>query len=109
MQTFDQSLMALYQSQAIAYDEALRQASNPDDFALRVSGVASTSDARWDSFEKPAAPAAPAPAAAPPRPAAAPAAARPPTAPAAKAPAVAPAKPGEPTISLDEELLIERF
>ena len=34
-----------------AYEEALRQASNPDDFALRVSGIASTSDAKWDDFE----------------------------------------------------------
>lgn len=51
MQTFDQSLMALYKNQAITYEEALRQASNPDDFALRLSGIASTSDSSWDAFE----------------------------------------------------------
>lgn len=52
MQTFDQSLMKLYSNGLISYDEALRQASNPDDFALKVSGVSSTSDASWDDFQK---------------------------------------------------------
>jgi twitching motility protein PilT len=51
MQTFDQSLMSLLRAQVISYEEALRQATNPDDFALRVSGIASTSDSKWDSFE----------------------------------------------------------
>src|SRR5512146_55269 len=53
MQTFDQSLMGLLKSNLISYDESLRQATNPDDFALRVSGVSGTSDSKWDSFEKP--------------------------------------------------------
>ena len=52
MQTFDQSLMSLLRSGLISYEEALRQATNPDDFALRVSGVSGTSDSKWDSFEK---------------------------------------------------------
>jgi twitching motility protein PilT len=52
MQTFDQSLMKLLTSQLITYDEALRQASNRDDFALRVSGIGGTSDASWDGFEQ---------------------------------------------------------
>jgi twitching motility protein PilT len=51
MQTFDQSLMKLYTANLISYDEALRQSSNPDDFALKVSGVSSTSDASWDNFD----------------------------------------------------------
>src|SRR5881275_1092522 len=51
MQTFDQSLMGLFKQNLIAYEEALRQCSNPDDFALRVSGVSGTSDATWDEFE----------------------------------------------------------
>jgi len=51
MQTFDQSLMKLYSSQLISYDEAVRQSSNPDDFALKVSGISSTSDASWEGFE----------------------------------------------------------
>jgi len=54
MQTFDQSLMALYRSGMITYDEALQNASNPADFALKVRGIASTSDNRWDNFEQPA-------------------------------------------------------
>ncbi len=55
MQTFDQSLMSLLRAGWVTYEEALRQATNPDDFALRVSGVSGTSDARWDGFEKPGA------------------------------------------------------
>jgi twitching motility protein PilT len=52
MQTFDQSLMFLYRRGLITYDEALRQSSNPDDFALRVKGISSTSDSTWDAFDK---------------------------------------------------------
>ena len=51
MQSFDQSLMRLYSSKLITYDEALRQSSNPDDFALKISGISSTSDASWEGFE----------------------------------------------------------
>lgn len=51
MQTFDQSLMKLFTSKLITYEEALRQSSNPDDFALKVSGISSTSDATWDNFD----------------------------------------------------------
>ena len=50
MQTFDQSLMQLYSKKLISYEEALRQCSNPDDFALKVSGISSTSDLNWDQF-----------------------------------------------------------
>jgi twitching motility protein PilT len=35
----------------------MAQATNPDDFALKVRGIASTSDARWDTFDKAAQPA----------------------------------------------------
>ena len=51
MQSFDQALMGLLQSKQITYEEALRQATNPDDFALRVSGISATSDSSWDGFE----------------------------------------------------------
>jgi len=44
MQTFDQSLFALFKSGLITYEEALRRASNPDDFILKVKGIQSTSD-----------------------------------------------------------------
>ncbi|HEV3053001.1 MAG TPA: type IV pilus twitching motility protein PilT [Longimicrobium sp.] len=39
MQTFDQSLLGLYQRGWISYDWAVHYASNPSEFALRVSGV----------------------------------------------------------------------
>ncbi len=65
MQTFDQSLFGLYQKGLITYDEALMTASNPDDFALKVKGIQSTSDLatededRRKTGSKPAAGAAP--------------------------------------------------
>ena len=52
MLTFDQSLMFLLQYGYITYEEALSQSSNPDDFALRMSGIASSqNDAAWSNFE----------------------------------------------------------
>lgn len=48
MQTFDQSLFGLFKSGFITYEEALRRSSNPDDFALKIRGVSSTSDLSWD-------------------------------------------------------------
>jgi twitching motility protein PilT len=105
MQTFDQSLMFLLKSGVISYEEALRQASNPDDFALRVSGVSGTSDSKWDTFEK-SGDAAPAAAARPP-----PAGPRPQTpgqpvgrAAAPKPAGAMPAGPGG-----DDDFKIERF
>ncbi len=52
MQTFDQSLMALFRANLITYADALAHCSNPSDFELKVRGIASTSDSRWDNFEK---------------------------------------------------------
>jgi twitching motility protein PilT len=52
MQTFDQSLMALVKDGRISYHEALRNATNPNDFALRMKGIRGTSDSKWDQFEK---------------------------------------------------------
>jgi len=52
MQTFDQSLMSLVKRELISYEEALNHVSNPDDFALRFRGIASTSDGSWDDFEE---------------------------------------------------------
>jgi twitching motility protein PilT len=51
MQTFDQSLMHLVKQELVTYEEALKHVSNPDDFALRFRGIASTSDGTWDDFE----------------------------------------------------------
>jgi twitching motility protein PilT len=52
MQTFDQSLMALWRENLITFEEAMAQATNPDDFALKARGISSTSDARWDDFDR---------------------------------------------------------
>ena len=48
MQTFDQSLMQLYQRKHITYDTALGAATNPDDFALFARGITGTSEAKWE-------------------------------------------------------------
>ncbi len=61
MQTFDQSLMWLLRQELITYEEAMRQATNPDDFALRLSGISATSDSTWDDFENKPEPASTAP------------------------------------------------
>ena len=48
MQTFDQSLYKLFKDNLITYEEALRRCNNPDDFALKVKGIQSDSDTRWE-------------------------------------------------------------
>ena len=45
MQTFDQSLFQLVQSKLISLEEALHNASNPDEFRMRVSGIVSAGQA----------------------------------------------------------------
>jgi twitching motility protein PilT len=52
MQTFDQSLMQLYSSGTISYENALSYATNPSEFALRVQGVAASSDTSWEGFQQ---------------------------------------------------------
>ncbi len=52
MQTFDQSIYNLYMEKLINYDEGLKQASNPDEFKLRIEGIRSTSDAAKEEMEK---------------------------------------------------------
>ncbi|HVI74975.1 MAG TPA: ATPase, T2SS/T4P/T4SS family, partial [Anaeromyxobacteraceae bacterium] len=108
MQTFDQSLMWLLKSGMITYEEALRQATNADDFALRVSGISGTSDSKWDGFEGRAEAVPPArPGAAPTAAATPSAAARPATTPPPRRPPVltapAVAAPAE------DDFQIERF
>ena len=44
MQSFDQSLMRWYREGMISYESAIFYSSNPNEFALRVSGVDSASD-----------------------------------------------------------------
>jgi twitching motility protein PilT len=52
MQTFDQSLYSLYQKRLVTYEEALQWCTNPDDFALKVKGIQSTSDVALGAGEK---------------------------------------------------------
>jgi len=52
MQTFDQSIFQLYKKELITYDEALRRASNPDEFKLKIQGIQSTSDLAAEEMEK---------------------------------------------------------
>jgi len=51
MQTFDQSLYSLYKSGLITLEEALRRASNPDEFKLRIQGIQSTADISREEME----------------------------------------------------------
>ena len=45
MQTFDQSLFRLFQSGLISLEEAMNNASNPDEFRMRVTGILSSDQA----------------------------------------------------------------
>jgi twitching motility protein PilT len=51
MQSFDQSLMRWYSDGIISYESAVFFATSPSEFALRVQGVAGTSDNSWTGFE----------------------------------------------------------
>ena len=44
MQTFDQSIFGLFEQDLVSYEEALRWASNLDEFKLKVQGISTTSD-----------------------------------------------------------------
>lgn len=50
MQSFDQSLMRWYQEGVISYEDALRNATNPSEFELRVSGISATSDRTFADY-----------------------------------------------------------
>ena len=52
MQTFDQSLYDLFTHGLIAYETALENASNPDDFKLRVQGISGTSESTRDEMSQ---------------------------------------------------------
>jgi len=45
MQTFDQSLFHLFQSGLISLEEAIHNATNPDEFRMRVAGILSSDQA----------------------------------------------------------------
>jgi twitching motility protein PilT len=50
MQTFDQSIFGLFQQGFISLQEALRWASNVDEFKLKVQGISTTGDAARDEM-----------------------------------------------------------
>jgi twitching motility protein PilT len=52
MQTFDQSIFSLYQSGLVTLDEAMRWATNVDEFKLRVQGISTTADMARDEMAK---------------------------------------------------------
>ena len=51
MQTFDQSIYGLYKKDLITMEEALRRASNPDEFKLKLQGIESTADVAQREME----------------------------------------------------------
>src|SRR6188508_1988037 len=51
MQTFDQSLFSLYKAGLITLEEALKRATNPDEFKLKIQGVQFTSDVAREEME----------------------------------------------------------
>jgi twitching motility protein PilT len=51
MQTFDQSLYVLYKNGLITLEEALRRATNADEFKLKIQGIQSTSDISREEME----------------------------------------------------------
>ena len=59
MQTFDQSIFQLFHQGLISYEEALRWASNVDEFKLRVQGISTTADMSRDEMANAAQAAAP--------------------------------------------------
>jgi twitching motility protein PilT len=52
MQTFDQSIFSLFEQRLVTLDEALRWASNVDEFKLKVQGIATTSEMSRDDMAK---------------------------------------------------------
>jgi len=51
MQTFDQSLFYLYKGGLITLEEAMKRATNPDEFKLRLQGVQFTADVSREQME----------------------------------------------------------
>jgi len=52
MQTFDQSILGLVERRFVTYEEALRWASNVDEFKLKVQGISTTSEMGRDQMAK---------------------------------------------------------
>jgi twitching motility protein PilT len=52
MQTFDQSIFGLFEHGLVSYEEALRWASNVDEFKLKVQGISTTADLARDQMAR---------------------------------------------------------
>jgi twitching motility protein PilT len=52
MQTFDQSIFSLFQRGVVSYEEALRWASNVDEFKLKVQGISTTTEMTRDEMAR---------------------------------------------------------
>ncbi len=52
MQSFDQSLMNWYKQGVISYDAALFASTSPSEFALRVQGIAGSSEGDWSQVKQ---------------------------------------------------------
>ena len=52
MQTFDQSIFGLFQQGFVSLEEALRWATNVDEFKLRVQGISTTGDSSRDEMSR---------------------------------------------------------
>jgi twitching motility protein PilT len=52
MQSFDQSIFGLFQQGLVSYEEALRWATNVDEFKLRVQGISTTSGMSQEQMAK---------------------------------------------------------
>ncbi len=52
MQTFDQSIFGLFEEGAVSLEEALRWASNVDEFKLRVQGISTAGELSRDQMAK---------------------------------------------------------
>lgn len=50
MQTFDQSIFSLFSQGLVSYEEALRWASNVDEFKLKVQGISTTAELSRDQM-----------------------------------------------------------
>jgi len=52
MQTFDQSIFFLYEQGLVTAEEALRSATSPDEFKLRMQGITTTTEAARDEMAR---------------------------------------------------------
>ena len=52
MQSFDQSLMNWYKQGVISYESALLASTTPSEFALKVQGIAGSSDGDWSAVNQ---------------------------------------------------------